>query len=231
MARARGVEHAVPAVLVAHVGLRRRDGRDRDPARSWRTAARGRSRGSATAICKTRCARRGPTCAVNESPDVDPALRHEARRDAREPEVPFAGRRAGSPNRASRPSGSPRRCPRDRDDFARGPRRDLRRLRAAPGVGRARSATQRSRSKGGRRTTTRATRSQPAWPEYDSIMKTMGSLPPGARAVGGSATRSVPTARRSRSSCLPYFTQRPHRLDGRPVLRVVGHRRRSTSSP
>ena len=46
---------------------------------------------------------------------------------------------------------------------------------------------------------------QPAWQEYDALMKKMGTLPPGVR-CGKAATRSARTARRSRSSCCRTYT-------------------------
>ena len=72
MARARGVEHAVPAVLAADLGLHRGDGRDRDPALDRAAGAGWRCAGSATATSTTRAPRRGSTLAAEYGDGTPP---------------------------------------------------------------------------------------------------------------------------------------------------------------
>ena len=128
------------------------------------------------------------------------------------------------------------------------------RARACSRAARARSGRSRSRcssasrassacgSRGARATAIRASASRagpqynydgyqslgPSWPEFHSMIDTMNKLPPG-RAVweGGDAVGAYGTTLVARAAAVLH--QGPHRLDGRPVLRVVGDGARSTS--
>ena len=71
------MEHAVPAVLAADVGLPRRDGRDGDPALDRGRVSRRPSAGSARATSTTRAPRRGSSSRPRRTPRVADAEANE----------------------------------------------------------------------------------------------------------------------------------------------------------
>ena len=94
MARARGVEHAVPPVLAADLGLHRGDGRDRDPALDRGRVPAARCAGSARATSTTRCAA-GVDRARGRVRRRD-AARHRSDRGGRPPRLAAGAARMGS---------------------------------------------------------------------------------------------------------------------------------------
>ena len=180
--------------------------------RWWRPVVRGRTRGSATATCRTRARQGvGRVATVDETPDVDPECARK-RRGARRAGASTTGPPGWEPPAALR---------RERIERSRPP--DRRRSRspcssASPARGRLHRAWERAQRQpehrdpaAGPRGTTRATSSKPAWPEYTAIMKTMGT--PAARDARcgsrrrGELDRSTATARRLALELLPYFTK------------------------
>ena len=165
----------------------------------WRTAESGPSRGSVTATSRTRARRHGPTSRSNESPDVDPELRRKRSRCS-----PSRRFRAGPPgweppNRTSRPERLARRA-REISTIALAA---LVVLASVYGLHRAWMRGDGNPSiaiEGWAAYNYKGYEQQESWPEFDAIMKKMGSLPPG-RALWEGGDASVRTARRSRSSC------------------------------
>ena len=217
VARARGLEHALPAVLAAHVGLPRRDGRDRDRCGSsatvvtwaFRWITRGRSR-------KTRA----PAAWADVAPSTT-TRRRRSRGPRTHAVAVLAERRfdrgaAGlGAARASRSRGGSSRRTRRRSRRSRSRCSWCigERLRAAARAGARATATRRSAIAVGRSGTTAATRAKPTWPEYQRDHDDDGQAAAAGRALWepSATTRSTATARPSRSSCCR--TSRNGRID------------------
>jgi hypothetical protein len=141
--------------------------------------------------------------AVNEGPDVDPALRHEA-------VAMLASRRfrSGPPGWEPEPRLAPERLARRAREIATVSLAALVAISGAYGLHRAWDARLSNSAiaiDGWAAYNYKGYERQPAWPEFDSIMKTMGRLPPG-RALweGGDAVGAYGTT--LALELLPYFT-------------------------
>jgi hypothetical protein len=141
--------------------------------------------------------------AVDESPDVDPSLRHEA-------VAMLSSRRfpAGPPGWEPEPRLSPDRLARRSRQIATIALAVLVAVSGAYGLTKAWDARDNNSAiaiEGWAAYNYKGYERQPAWPEYDALMKKMGSLPPG-RALweGGDAVGTYGTT--LALELLPYFT-------------------------
>ena len=232
VARARGVEHAVPAVLAADVGLPRRDGRDRDPAagggRSSRWPCRWIREGDLARRARPGVDRRAPA----DDPTVD---RRRSERSASPRRLARATPPGWEPPAALRPERVERRARRVSAIALAVLVGVIGVVVGEPGVGARATTTRTSRSQAWARVELLGLRAEARVarvPEHhaDDGHAAARAARCGSRRRSAARTRSTTTARRSRSSCCRTS---PTAASARWKASTSSRRRRprSTSSP